>query len=257
MPRGKRPEVVKENNERWLLTYADLITLLLAFFVIMYALANVDVKKFEDLKGSLNRAFNTGVLSGQANPSLLAAGEIRQQISEQTNQTQSNMINKIDNLSQEPGEFPDVIQFITKRTDGIAVALSGTLTFVSGSAELTPAGVKIVKDLAEIFRELPNDLRIEGHTDDLAPGSIRYPTNWELSTARAVSIVKEFEKNQIPSRRLVAAGYGDQRPLRRNDSPEARVTNRRAEIVLLTPTIAPLGGPALGPGITNLSGGAL
>lgn len=254
MARKKKAEAVAENNERWLLTYADLITLLLAFFVILYALANVDVKKFENLKGSLSRAFNVGVLTGQSSPSITPAGQIRDETVEPMNETASNLINKIGDIEQQPGQFPDVIQFITQRQDGIAVSISGTLSFISGSGELTPLGVKVVKDLAEVFRELPNDLRIEGHTDDLAPGSVRYPTNWELSAARAVTIVKEFEKNGIRAGRLVAAGYGDQRPITPNSTSEGRVLNRRAEVILLDPAPARTGGPALGPGITDRTG---
>jgi chemotaxis protein MotB len=255
MPK-RGPEPVKENNERWLLTYADLITLLLAFFVIMYALANVDVKKFENLKGSLSKAFNTGVLTGAASSSVVPSGQITEPTTEQVNRTSSAILNAIANLPQGTG-FPDVIQFITQRQDGIAVSISGTLSFVSGSAELTPEGVAVVRQLAEVFKSLPNDIRVEAHTDDLTPGSVRYPTNWELSAARAVTIAKEFVKDGIPASRLVAAGFADQRPLLPNTTPQGRNTNRRAEVILLNPLPAPAGGPALGPTLTITNEGAL
>src|SRR5437763_14061531 len=138
MPK-KAPEAVKENSERWLLTYADLITLLLAFFVILYAISNTDQKKFEDLKGSLNHAFNIGVLEGQSSSSVIPAGAIKQEEQEANNASASNLKAKLD-FQQQQGQYADVIEFITQRPDGVAISISTTLAFLSGSAELTPEG---------------------------------------------------------------------------------------------------------------------
>ncbi|MBI4214324.1 MAG: OmpA family protein [Chloroflexi bacterium] len=247
------------SSERWLLTYADLITLLLAFFVILYALANVDLKKFEDLKGSLSQAFNTGVLTGQSSSSIIPAGVIREEIRETSNNpATSNLLTKLEaQRLEQQGPFPDVISYIAQRPEGVAIAISGTVAFVSGSSELTPEGTAVLRELATTLRELPNDLRIEGHTDNIPTASLRYPTNWELSTARAVAIVRFFETNGLAPARLIAAGFGDQRPIAQNATARDRALNRRAEIVILDPTTAYVTGPAAGTGIAPPSGGRL
>lgn len=250
MARKKAPAAEAENHERWLLTYADLITLLLAFFVILYALANTDVKKFENLKGSLSKAFNVGVLSGQSSASLVSAGTINPPVqTESSSSAASNLRSRLE-VQQQEGLYQDVIQFITQRQDGISVAVSSTATFVSGSAELTPEGATALRELATTFKELPNSIRIEGHTDSIQPGTVRYPTNWELSAARAVALVRYLESQGVPPQRLHAAGYGEQRPLAPNTTPRDRTVNRRAEIIILDPVLdAAPRGPALGPGI--------
>ena len=228
---------------------------LVAMAVILYAISNTDVKKFEDLKGSLSKAFNVGILDGQGSPSVVSAGVIRQEESQANNASASNLKSKLE-LQQQQGQFADVIEFITQRPDGVAITVSTTLAFLSGSAELTPEGVKGLKEVAETLRELPNDFRIEGHSDDLPPGSLRFPTNWELSAARAVTIVKELQKDGISPKKLTAAGFGDTHPLAPNNPPNPadiaknRALNRRAEVVVLDPALTNAVGPALGPNIT-------
>ena len=257
--RGKRAEAEGgAGHERWLLTYADLITLLLAFFVILFALANVDVKKFENLKGSLAEAFNTGVLSGQSSASIVPAGTIRDETQTSSNNpATSNLLTKLEAQLPQQGQFADVISYIAQRPEGVAVAISGTVAFVSGSSELTPEGTAALRQLATTLSELPNDLRVEGHTDNLPTASIRYPTNWELSTARSVSIVRFFQANGIAPSRLIAAGFGDQRPIAANTTARDRALNRRAEIVILDPVSVPVTGPAAGTGIVPPGGGRI
>lgn len=239
--RAKGPEKA-ENAERWLLTYADLITLLLAFFVILYAMANVDIKKFENLKGSLTRAFNLGVLEGQSSTAIVERTTVNpeQEVTDVTEPQGTNMRSQLQQLQEQEG-FADVIQHITQRPEGIAISISGTVAFVSGSAELTPQGSAILTQLVEVLGPTDNDLRIEGHTDSLPTGSGRYPTNWDLSTARATTIVRFFEAAGLAPYRLSGGGYADQRSIASNETPRGRVQNRRAEIVLLDPAVDLLG----------------
>lgn len=248
MPAGRRGRAAapeKENRERWLLTYADLITLLLAFFVIMYALSNADVRKFLLLRGSLQQAFNVGVLQGETVASIVSSGEfsVEGEVPSITEPQASQVQSQVQLLQDQDTLFKDVIQFVGQRPEGLVVSLSGTLAFLSGSADLTPEGVAALTELAEILRPVDNDLRIEGHTDSIPPGSARFPTNWELGAARAVTIVRFLEREGIAPYRLSAFGYGEYRPIAGNESPRDRALNRRADIVILDPT-------------ANLSGGS-
>lgn len=229
--RGKKAEAA-ENQERWLLTYADLITLLLAFFIILFAMANTDVQKYFDLQGSLSKAFNVGVLSGQVSSSLSPRSSVSPpEESDATSPAGADLLGQLQNLQQElPG---DAIQFVNQRPEGLAISISGAVAFASGSAELTPQGAKILTKVIEVIGPLPNDLRVEGHTDNLPTGSARYATNWDLSSARAISIVRFLENAKIPAFRLSAAGYADQRPIALNNSANGRALNRRSEIVIL------------------------
>jgi chemotaxis protein MotB len=243
---GRKAEPVKENSERWLLTYADLITLLLAFFVIMYAVSNTDIVKYVNLRGSLQQAFNVGVLSGERNESISSAGQIDSAgaipivASPQLQAVQA----QVDSLETQEGRFEQVVESVGQRPEGVYLRLAGSTTFVSGSADLTPEGVAALTQVAEIIRNTTNasnDIRVEGHTDDIPPGSDRFPTNWELSTLRAVSVVRFLENTGIAPDRLGAYGYADTRPLQPNTTEPNRRENRRVEMVILQPEVDVVG----------------
>ena len=244
--RAKAPEVVKENKERWLLTYADLITLLLAFFVIMYAISNTDIVKYLNLRGSLQDAFNVGVLKGEKNESISNAGAISSAGAipiVATPQLQAVQA-QVDSLETQEGRFEQVVESVGQRPEGVYLRLEGSTTFISGSADLTPAGIAALTQLADVIRNTTNasnDIRVEGHTDNIPPGSDRFPTNWELSTLRAVSVVRFLENAGIPADRLLAYGYSDTKPLYPNDSEPNRRGNRRVELVILQPVIDVVG----------------
>lgn len=242
--RGKAPEVVKENRERWLLTYADLITLLLAFFVIMYAISNTDIVKYLNLRGSLADAFNVGVRTGEVTDSIRESGQVSQPgaIPGITSPEVTSVETQLESLQQGKGEFEEIVQFVGQRPEGIAIGLADALLFVSGSAELRSEGAERLALLAEALRPMPNDLRIEGHTDNISPGSERFPTNWELSTARAVAVARFLEGTGIAPFRLSAFGFAEHRPLASNNDPATRGQNRRVEIVILNPAMDVLGG---------------
>lgn len=229
----KKKVAAKENNERWLLTYADLITLLMVFFVMLFAMSKTDTKKFNELAGSLRRAFNVNVLQGAQPPSILPAdsGAIgptpdEQQALQRVNQliqqfTNENQISK-DQISAH----------ITK--DGVAVTVSGALLFYNGTNQIKPDGILLLQKLGTYLKTVPNGVRVEGHTDDIPVDSAQYPTNWELSAARAVSVTRFLiEQEGIVPQRLSAVGFGQFQPIVPNDTRADRETNRRAVIVIL------------------------
>ena len=215
---------------RWLLTYADLITLLLAFFVVMYAMSEVNAAKYQALAASLRSAFTgagaslIGTEGGMpAPPRAGAEGE-----------AWLALVHRINSALREAGLGGRAAAELTDR--GIAITFQELIFFDLGRDELRPEGQQVLRQLAPILAEVSGTILVEGHTDDLPIASARFPSNWELSTARATKVVRFLaEVAGIDPHRLVAAGYGEWRPRYANTSDANRARNRRVEIVLLRP----------------------
>ena len=256
------------NTERWLLTYADLITLLMVFFVVMFAMSRADSVKLSRLAASLQRAFNVGVLEGtvptatdgelgaeDASAVVEAVGlpqeartdfeQIRQALAEAlTALRQHREAQGAEGLGALNGQN---IQVGLSR-EGIVVSFSGSLLFDSGRAEIKPQAAGLLATLGEELAKRPNPVRVEGHTDNVPIDSPRYPTNWELSVARAVAVARYLtEQLGVGPQRVSAAGYGEYRPVASNETREGRARNRRVDIVILAPGAAPAGAGAVAP----------
>ncbi len=233
----------KDNSERWLLTYSDLITLLLAFFVIMYGMSSADVQKFSKLADSMRRAFNVDVLQGQTESGVLDSSTSLLPDNTGVGSSVDNQQQKdLAMISQEMGwalqqqGLSDNVS-LSLRPEGTAISISGNLLFASGKADLRPDAVRLLKSLGTVLSRLPNDVRIEGYTDDIPPTGTGFPTNWELSSARAVAIVRYLsEVEGIDPARLSAVAYSQYRPIVPNDSAQSRSRNRRAEVLILYPS---------------------
>lgn len=228
MPKRRRSSGDHENLERWLLTYADLITLLLAFFVVMYSMSRVDAKKFGKMAEALNGVLKGGdqiikneTESRKTGHGLLQLGNlkmIQQQIEERFKE-----INRQGEIKSE----------LTER--GLVVHIMESALFGEASADLKPRALEILDLIADKVRPLPNHVRIEGHTDDRPINTIVYPSNWELSSARATAVVRYLTSlHGIAPDRISALGYGEYRPISPNSSIENRAQNRRVDIVILT-----------------------
>lgn len=229
----KKKVAAKENNERWLLTYADLITLLMVFFVMLFAMSKTDTKKYNELAGSLRRAFNVNVLQGATSPSILppAGGSIGPSPDElQALQRVNQLIQQFANDNQISKD--QISAQITK--DGVAVTVSGALLFYNGTNQIKPDGIKLLEKLGVYLKTVGNGVRVEGHTDDIPVDNAQYPTNWELSAARAVAVTRFLiEQESIAPQRLSAVGFGQFQPIVPNDTRAHREANRRAVIVIL------------------------
>ncbi|MDH3892613.1 MAG: OmpA family protein [candidate division Zixibacteria bacterium] len=231
MPRLRRKKSSddQENHERWLLTYADMITLLLALFIVMYSMSQIDAKRFGKMAEALNGILKGGQTiinqSGEdqfkTGHGVLKLGDLRmiqRQVEEQT---------------EVKGRSEEVLTEITER--GLVVHIVESAVFQPGSADLQPAAMQLLDLVYETIRGTPNHIRVEGHTDDAQIKSTRYPSNWELSAARATEVVRYFVSNyNIDEGRISALGYGEFRPIRPNNSIENRALNRRVDIVVLT-----------------------
>ncbi|MGE5620318.1 MAG: OmpA family protein [Sphingomonadaceae bacterium] len=242
------PKLKKDNAERWLLTYSDMITLLLAFFVIMYGISSADAKKFTRFSEAMKRAFNVGVLEGSPSASVL-----EQTVGISTEAGDSEDLSAASStLETVFGEMGSILEdelladkvSIGLRQEGVAISVSGNLLFASGRADLRPDSLRVLQAVARALARLPNQVRIEGHTDDIPPSGTEYPSNWELSGARAVAVVRYLtEIEGIDPSRLSAAAYAQFQPVSANDSPRSRAKNRRSEILILNTTAASSLGP--------------
>lgn len=232
------------SSERWLLTYADLITLLLAFFIILYAISVTDHRKMYELSQSLKSAFHvtsgaeSSVLSGQ--PSVLVGGQtpmdfVTVQIQDDLQKKLSEEIRR--KLEGKGGAGAQAMQAavttqITER--GLVISLASSAFFDAGEAALRSDTISLLRVVAGTLKASGKQIMVEGHTDDTPIHTYRYPSNWELSTARATAVVRYLvEAWNLPPARLSAAGYGEYKPLVANTTAENRARNRRVDIVLL------------------------
>jgi chemotaxis protein MotB len=253
--RGKHEEE-HVNHERWLVSYADFITLLFVLFVVMYSLGKADVAKFAKLQASLQRAFRVEVLQGNDPSSvrgndgtLMPTAMIREGVAQLAAYPDSRLVTTIDELREAMAEVPapgpgrGSVEIGAAR-DGAVISLSGNVLFDSGRADLKPEGLVLLDVLAGRLAELSNELRVEGHTDDTPIATPLYPSNWELSSARATTVARYLAERGIAPIRLIAAGYGEFRPAAPNDTREGRARNRRVDIVIISPR------PGAAPGAT-------
>ncbi len=212
---------------KWLTTFNDLITLLMVFFVMLFAMGNMDVHRFQHFQNALQSA--VGVLNpGEHAPiGIPAENSDNAPVDSATGNTSSDASEELRQLDDTQGLEAEY----TNR--GIQLILNDELLFASGSSRLTRQGVALLDKVVRIIAPLNRLVRVEGHTDNRPISTERYPSNWELSTARAVQVVKYLQKTgDIPARNLSAAGYGASKPRESNDSEIRRSRNRRVEIIL-------------------------
>lgn len=231
-------------EERWVLSYADLVTLLLGFFIILYASAEVDAAKLEDLSIGLASAFNVPVKQGDGNGSAIFEGG-RGLIPGNTNTGRIDLdLEAISSALQEGVNRAGVTGKlrVSADDDRIIIRLADNLIFAPASADVRPEALGLLGVIGEVIADYDNEIRIEGHTDNVPVGTDRYPSNWELSSARATAVLRFLvERTEIDGEQIFAAGFGEFRPIASNTTPEGRALNRRADVVLLYPTasIAP------------------
>ncbi|MDF2716498.1 MAG: flagellar motor protein [Paenibacillus sp.] len=252
MARRRKPQAATHSSsERWLITYADLITLLMIFFVIMYAMSKVDVAKYETLSKALHIQFNDGPsiipkgtgIMGDAIPGDPKAGDPAQKHSnpaqtasteqEQKEENLQNLLKVVQQYIDEQNLQGQVSASDTSR--GIAITLNDLFLFDLGKADLKQGAYPVLEKLASLFPKLNAKVSIEGHTDDLplATGSL-FQDNWGLSQARSVSVIRYFVNSaKLAPNTFISSAYADTKPVSPNDSETNRQKNRRVEIVVL------------------------
>lgn len=256
MARKRAEEPEKDNSERWLLTYSDLITLLMIFFVVMYSMSKVDAEKFQAIAESLSIALGGGtpaqveIGTTPSGPSIIEtypsntpqpSGENPEEgtkagsgsgngNADAESMSIEAIKQKLDKFALDNGIEAKLVSSIEER--GLVISIQDTLLFASGSAEITPRAREILDKINNVLASSPNYIKVEGHTDNLPINTARFPSNWELSVLRATNVVHIMQE-KIPAEQLSAAGYGEYRPVASNSSETGRTKNRRVDLVIL------------------------
>ncbi|GAB4317307.1 MAG: flagellar motor protein MotB [Candidatus Zixiibacteriota bacterium] len=229
--RKRRKTELHENHERWLLTYADLITLLLAFFIVMYSMSRIDAKKFGAMSSALSGALRgrdlqlreASVLKDQSlsGSSPLDYGQL------------SVMRRKIEESVEVAGAKAKVESEMTGR--GLVIHITEGALFEEARANLTPGAREVLRVIGNQLKGSSNHIRVEGHTDPRPISTPVFPSNWELSTARATSVLRFLvDSTGIDPSIISALGFGEFRPRVPNTTPENMAQNRRVDIVVLS-----------------------
>jgi len=230
-----------ENHERWLITYADLITLLMIFFVVMYAMSKVDESKFDSLVVSLKNVFQPTAtvpleqVGGSAivsrTPDLNRRDSAGAKERAQAERAQLDELKKkVEAFVQSKGLSGKINVLDTER--GLQITLSDAALFDSGQAALKESAQTVLGGLAPFLQIVPNKVAVEGHTDNVPIRTERFPSNWELSSQRAVNVVHFFEGAGVAHERLQAVGLADTMPLAANDTDDGRAANRRVNLIV-------------------------
>ena len=229
----------EQNSASWLTTFNDLVTLLMVFFVLLFSLSSIDVKKMSDFQYALQsglgilRAGQQSSVAVKDDQAVRDMSHIKTQAEGRSGKPQGQgqqqaLESELEKLGTDIG-----IQ-INYTEQGAHLSFEDGVLFDFGRANINSAGFRVLDKISNVIRKMPYPIRIEGHTDNVPIQTRRFPSNWELSTARAVNVLKYFTNaGQIDPRRLSAVGYGESKPLVANDSPRNRAKNRRVEIVLI------------------------
>lgn len=238
MSRRRKPHE-EEADERWVISYADLVTLLFGFFILLFASADQNRDKFFQLATGLSDAFNVPINEGLLTDSAIFEGGtgILPEFStrEMTIENDLAFIRaQVRELSIEGGVLGQIL--VTRDEDKIVIRLADNLLFPSASADIRTEALPLLDIVALVVGGIENALRIEGHTDSIPVATERYPTNWELSSARATAVLRRLEEAGVDPVRMHSAGWGEYQPVAENSTPEGRAINRRADIVILYPS---------------------
>lgn len=243
---------------RWVVSYADFITMLLALFIVLYAISQLDIAKMKEFTGSLKQSFKTmqvdtikkkkelNEIFATTNAKIKAIPikltfqqqieNLKEKLQEAQEKSPTEMI-QLDKLKKElQGELFGQKEIKMANSErGLVISLADRVLFDPGSSVIKPEALPTLEKISQILEKMPNSIRIEGHTDNQPINTSQYPSNWELSTARATSIVKLFiSQYKFPPEKISAAGYGEFRPIASNTTLEGRQSNRRVDIVVLS-----------------------
>lgn len=242
--RKKHTPHEEEGGEAWLLPYSDLMTLLLAVFIVLFAVSQVDASKAKQM----SEEFSDKMMSASSALSSMPNHEVEKKetsvvsVSEEAKENfagkyEEEKLQKLKEQLDEKLQSENLASSVTTTIDtrGLVVSFNNALLFDSGSAQIKLENEGTLIEVANMINSMENYVRIEGHTDNVPMNSALYPSNWELSSARAASVVQLFINNcHYTPQKLVAVGYGEYRPVADNATPEGRSKNRRIDIIVLS-----------------------
>ena len=274
MPKRRRHDDHEEhvNHEAWVIPYADMLTLLMGLFLVLWSMSTTDLAKLEQLRESLAEGFGVGSSSDAAPPSVIESSEgglldgglggigpgvaagarasdptqlhrafaalDRESAHAEAVEAASDELDQIETMIQQSADAAGVSASISMRREArglVVTVVTDQVLFEPGSADLQPQGRGVLDLLVPAMRQFHNPLAIEGHTDNDPISNGRFPSNWELSTSRATSVLRYLvESHAFEGSRLTAAGYGEERPIGDNNTTTGKAANRRVELVVLS-----------------------
>jgi chemotaxis protein MotB len=254
---ARRKKHVHENHERWLVSYADFITLLFAFFVVMFANSQIDKGKAAQISEAVTRALNESKMKaavaqlfggapddkGKGNAMLKGPGG--SELSDaQSKKELAELLPSLEVLSEELKHEIDSGKItVTMEARGLAISFREAALFASGEDVVSAEASDSIRKVADAINKIPNPVRLEGHTDSVPIHTARFRSNWELSAARSIALLEMFAgKFAVQRARMSIGGYADTAPIDSNETAEGRARNRRCDIVILNQTGA-LGEP--------------
>jgi chemotaxis protein MotB len=250
MPKKHAPE--HENHERWLVSYADFITLLFAFFVVMFASSQTDKARAKQVSEAVEKALDHGssisippavakVLGGtvddkgQGNAMMRGPGGAQHALKDAPPETVIELMPSLERLNKElEQEIRQGKLEIRMEPRGLVISLRDSAFFSSGTDVLDPSNLPTMRKLAELIATLPNSIQLEGHTDSIPIHNARFKSNWELSCARAIAVLETFCGTfELSRSRFSVVGRADTVPIDSNETPQGRARNRRVDVVIL------------------------
>lgn len=255
MSRRKKFETERENHDRWLVSYADFITLLFAFFVVMYAVSVVNQNKYKQLANSLGSAFGSSRLVQEGHIENDSQGKLEETPKQVEPRSGKSFIKPFAAIQSRNEKWRREREAMTamaldmsralsplieqgsvrvlQNNRGIRIDIKSSVLFAQGSADLEVSALPPLLEVAGLLAEKPNAIQVEGHTDNIPIRNYLFYSNWELSAVRASSVVRLLVQNGIAEQRLSAVGYGSAQPVENNDTAEGRARNRRVSIMVL------------------------
>lgn len=230
-----------ENHDRWLISYADFITLLFAFFVVMYAISSVNESKYQMFSASLTSAFGKQIVKSEATVSTNEQDVLLKSLVDRRNaklaeQQQEAMQDITKNINQVMNALVTNGQVSVMQTNrGVAIEINASALFNQGDVVLQGGAINILAEVAKVLEQVDLAIEVEGHTDDIPIKTQKFPSNWELSSARASSVVRLFIEQGLKSRNLKAIGSAANHPVTSNDTADGRARNRRITVTILSP----------------------
>ena len=248
---ARHHEEEPENHERWLISYADMITLLMVFFIVLFSMSSIDMDKYRAVVESFSQATGGGrsvmffptdkdrprtergeptpapTATPSPGPSAIAMAMTLEKLQQERDLLAAAVTSQV----AAAGLSRDVSVTVDER--GVVLLLTNSLLFPEAQARLLSRGQKVLGTIAPMLASSGKPIVVEGHTDSRPIGSAQFPSNWELSTARATNVLRTLISDDVPSARLTAAGYADTHPRRPNSTASGMAKNRRVEIILV------------------------
>ena len=245
MARKRYDDGAQENHERWLISYADFITLLFAFFVVMYAISIVNEGKYAVLSDALGDAFGGRSVAPQAHTSVEPVLPLSHIVNRKRAEAARRERERMEILAKDlTATLMPLVKSgqvrVTQNARGIGIELNASVLFAQGEATLQQEAREVLGAVAGLLKDAPQRIEVEGHTDNLPITNERFASNWELSAVRAASVVRLFIESGVQDLRLSAIGHGATRPVAPNDTPANQARNRRVAVMILASVPEPL-----------------